>query len=398
MKKRENKLTVKICDGNKAAAYGVLLAKPDVVGLYPITPQSSIGEQLALFKAEGKLDAEMVEVEGENSAMGSVMGASIAGGRVFTATSSWGLVYMYDGLMYAAGLRAPIVMVDVTREPPLTRGVLSSRQDLMSVRDSGWVQIEAATCQEILDCILMAYRLAEDSDILLPIMIGYDGFYLSHLSEPIDIPSQKTVDSFFRPGSKERIRISTQEPLQFSTTPPVGDAIAEFRYKHCQALERVKKKLPSIEKEFESLFERSYGGLVETYRVEDAEIVLFTAGSCAGTVKVFVDEAREAGEKVGLARLRVFRPFPHERLIEILKDKKGVGVIDRSVCLGWNCGHLYMELNAIRHQLPRDLTVVDFIDGLASLDITRGHIAKAFTLTQQAVEGKNVPAVNWLMF
>ena len=391
-------MTVKVCDGNRAAAHGVLLAKPDVIALYPITPQSALVEQLAEFKGEGRLNAEMVEVEGENSAMGAVMGASIAGGRVFTATSSWGLAYMYDGLMYAAGMRAPIVMVNVTREPPLTRGVLSSRQDLMSVRDAGWVQMEAATCQEILDCILMAYRLAEDSDILLPVMVGYDGFYLSHLSERIDIPLQETVDAFFQSGSKERVRISTHEPLHFSTTPAVGDAIAEFRYKHCQALERVKQKLPAIEKEFESLFGRNYGGLVETYRIEDAEIVLLTAGSCAGTARVFVDDAREAGEKVGLARLRIFRPFPHERLIEILKDKKGVGVMDRSVCLGWSCGHLYMELNSIRHKLPRDMAIVDFIAGLASLDITRDHFEQAFELTKQAVEGKRVDDVNWLMF
>lgn len=391
-------MAIKVCDGNKAAANGVLLAKPDVIGLYPITPQTSLIEELAKFKAEGRLDSEMVEAEGENTAMGAVMGASIAGGRVFTATSSWGLAYMFDGLMFAAGMRAPIVMVNVTREPPLTRGVLCSRQDLMSVRDIGWIQMEAATCQEILDCILMAYRLAEDSDILLPVMVGYDGFYLSHLSEGIDIPPQETVDAFFQSGSQERVKISTNEPLQFSITPPVGDAIAEFRYKHCQALERVKQKLPAIEKEFESLFGRNYGGLVETYRVEDAEIVILTAGSCAGTARVFVDDARQAGKKVGLARLRVFRPFPQERLIEILKDKKGVAVMDRSVCLGWNCGHIFMELNAIRHKLPRELAVVDFIAGLASLDITEDHFKQSFELTKQAVEGKRVDEVNWLMF
>jgi pyruvate/2-oxoacid:ferredoxin oxidoreductase alpha subunit len=391
-------VTIKVLDGNKAAAYAVLLAKPDVIAVYPITPQTPLAEQLAKFHANGQLTADMVEVEGENSAIGTVTGSAVAGGRVFTATSSWGLAFMNDGLMFAAGMRVPVVMVNVTREAPLMRGVLSSRQDIMSIRDTGWVQIEVETCQEILDTILMAYKLAEDSEILLPVVVTYDGFYLSHLAERVEIPEQEVVTEFYKSANTERTVIGGEgEPLHFSITPTDGRVVAEYRYKHCQALEKVKQKLPEIEQEFKELFGRSYGGLIDTYMADDAEIVLLTSGSCAGTIRVVVDEAREKGIKVGLVKLRVFRPFPHEALTEILKNKRAVGVIDRSVCLGWNCGHLFMELRTIKHQLPQT-AIIDFIDGLASLDITKEHIRHAMAVTQEAAEGKAIPEISWLTF
>lgn len=394
-------MAIKVCDGNRAAAYGVLLAQPDVVAVYPITPQTPLAEQLARFHAEGSLKAELVEVEGENSAMSVVTGAAVAGGRVFTATSSWGLAFMYDALMFCAGMRVPVVMADITREAPLMRGVLSGRSDLMSMRDAGWVQIEAETCQEILDTILMAYRLAEDTEILLPVVVGYDGFYLSHLSEPVDIPQQETVDAFLAPlKNTERLKLAPGTNLDFATTVPQGQEVlfAEYRYKHSLALERVKAKVEAVEQEFYRLFGRRYGGLVETYRAEDAEVVLVTAGSCAGTAKVVVDRAREAGQRVGLVRIRVFRPFPRERLRELLNGKRGVGVIDRSVCLGWHCGHLFMELKAIWHEIEaRPAALVDFIDGIGNLDITVEHVQQALDLTRQAIEGEKVPEVNWLM-
>lgn len=395
-------MTVKVLDGNRAAAYGVLLAQPDVIAVYPITPQTPLAEQLARFHAEGLLKADLVEVEGENSAMGVVTGACVAGGRVFTATSSWGLAFMYDALMFCAGMRVPVVMVDVTREAPLMRGVLSGRSDLMSIRDSGWVQIEAESCQEILDSILMAYRVAEDVEILLPVVVGYDGFYLSHLAEPVDIPAQEVVDAFLAPLKEmNRLKLAPGTNLDFATTVPQGQEVlfAEYRYKHSLALERAKTKIEEVEQEFFQIFGRAYGGLVETYRVEDAEVVLVTAGSCAGTAKVVVDRAREAGRKVGLARIRVFRPFPRERLRDILGGRKGVGVLDRSVCLGWHCGHLFMEIKAIWSEIkepPRAL--VNFIDGIGNLDITAEHIQQALDLTCQAAQGEPVPEVNWLMF
>ena len=186
----------KVLTGNKAAAQGVRLVKPDLIAMYPITPQTPLAEELAKFHANGIIDAEMVEVEGEHTSMSAITGAAVAGARVFTATSSWGLAYMNEPMMYCAGLRLPAVMVDVTRETPSMRGVGGGRQDIMSVRDAGWIQIEPETCQEVLDSIIMAYRLAEDPEILLPVIVAYDGFYLSHLSERVDIPEQEDVDKF----------------------------------------------------------------------------------------------------------------------------------------------------------------------------------------------------------
>ncbi len=389
---------IKVLSGNKAAAYGVLLARPDVIAVYPITPQTPLVEELARMHAEGILDCELIEVEGENTSMSAVTAACVAGGRVFTATSSWGLAYMHDAMMLCAGMRVPAVMVDVTREPPAMRGVGGGRQDFMGMRDTGWIQIEAETCQEILDSVLMAYRLAEDSEILLPVSVAYDGFFLSHFSERVDIPEQKKVDKFLAPLKKsERPKLVPGNSLGFAMSY-TGKLFAEFRYKGSVAYERAKEKLETIEKDFQKSFGRSYGGAVDTYRAEDAEVLLLTAGSCAGTVRVVVDKYREKGKKVGLARIRMFRPFPRERIKKIFSGKKAVGVLDRSVCLGWNCGHLYMESRAVLPDVARPPRMIDFIDGLSNLDITEEHIERAVDLTFEAARGKKVPETTWLVW
>jgi len=389
---------IKVLSGNQAAAYGVLLARPDVIAIYPITPQTPLVEELARMHAEGILDCELIEVEGENSSMSAITGACVAGGRVFTATSSWGLAYMNDAMMFCAGMRVPAVMVDVTRETPAMRGVGAGRQDIMGMRDTGWIQLEAETCQEILDSILMAYRLAEDSQVLLPVAVCYDGFYLSHLSERLEIPEQKEVDAFLPPLKKpDRPRLIPGTPLGFAMGY-TEKWFAEFRYKGSLAYERAKKKLEEIESEFQERFGRSYGGMVDAYRAEDAEILLVTAGSCAGTARVVIDRCRKEGLKVGLARIRMFRPFPRERIKEILAGKKAVGVLDRSVCLGWNCGHLFMELRAVLPDLESPPRMIDFIDGLSNLDIPVEHIARAIRLITQAADGGKVPETTWLMW
>ncbi|MGO9021153.1 MAG: pyruvate synthase subunit PorA, partial [Syntrophobacteraceae bacterium] len=187
---------VKVITGNAAAAIGATLCRPDVVAAYPITPQTEVIERLSQFRAEGILDAEMITVEGENSAMNAVSAASAAGGRVFTATSSWGLVFMYDAILVAAGNRSPVVMANVNREPPGIMAVSSGQQDMISTRDCGWIFLIAEDSQEILDMIIMAYRLAEDHDIQLPVMVHYDGFYLSYIAERVEITTDRDVDEY----------------------------------------------------------------------------------------------------------------------------------------------------------------------------------------------------------
>jgi pyruvate/2-oxoacid:ferredoxin oxidoreductase alpha subunit len=386
----------KVITGNGAAAYAALLCRPDVVAAYPITPQSEVIEQLAKFCADGSLDAEYVTVEGENSAMNVVTAASMAGGRVFTATSSYGLVYMYDALLQTAGYRAPVVMINVNREPPGIHAVCSGQQDMISVRDSGWVQIICENCQEILDTTIMAYRLAEDFDIQLPVMVNYDGYYLSFLAETVEIPGGEQVDRF--------LSVLEDQPQRPVLRPGVALGCGshglnlgyvELRKKHFAALERVKDKLEQIDREFKSAFGRGYAGQVEEYRTDDADIVLLTSGSAAGTARVVVDEKREQGIKVGLVRLRLYRPFPKDRLVQALKGKKAVGVLDRSVCFGWDCGPIYMETRALTPEMGI-FPLLSFIDGLANMDITEGHIARVIDDIHEASQGRSYREVTWL--
>ena len=394
---------VEVCDGNKAVAYGALLSRPDVVAVYPITPQSAVGEWLSRFHDEGLLQAEVVRVEGENSSMGVCCSASLVGGRVFTATSSWGLLFMYDGLHYAAGYRIPVVMTNANRETPGIFTIGNSAQDMMSVRDTGWVQIDVEDCQEILDAVIMAYRIAEDPNILLPVMVCYDGFYLSYRKEPVTIPTQEAVDRFLEPLSlQKRMVVNPDDPKVFGIPSffprEEGEGCTEFRYMHSAALERVKEKVEEVDQEFRKIFRRGYGGQIEEYRTEDADIVLVAMGSCVGAARVVVDRKREEGLKVGLIKVRLLRPFPKEKLARALKGKKAIGVMDRSVCFGWDCGHLFMELKAALAfgGLDAPIPMVNCIAGLANLDITEEQFMRVIDLTLAASRREAVKQVTWL--
>lgn len=396
MKPSAAKGELKVLDGNKAAAYAVRLCKPDVIAIYPITPQTTLLEQLCQFKAEGLLDAEMVEVEGENSAMGTLIGNAAAGGRGFTSTSSMGLAFMYDTYLFAPGQRLPIVMAIANREATSPQGVSGGQQDSAILKDCGWIQVYVENCQEIFDSIVMAYRLAEDPEILLPVNVCYDGFYLSHLTERVEIPPAEDVTKFLAPSSRvERPRVDPEKPLGFASFA-MGELFSEFRHKHCAALERAKTKIDEIDKEFRAVFGRGWGGQIEEYRTDDADILLMTMGSSSGTAKVIIDKKREEGLNVGLIKMRSFRPFPRERLIKALRGKKAIGVIDRNVCLGWGCGHVFLELKAALRDLETPVALVGFIDGLAGSDITLDHVERAADITMQACQGKAYKEVTWL--
>jgi pyruvate ferredoxin oxidoreductase alpha subunit len=387
---------IRVITGNATAAYGAMLCRPDVATSYPITPMSEVAEQLSAFRANGLMETEMVEVEGENSAMNVVAGASLAGGRTFTATSSWGLVFMYDALQQAAGFRAPIVMVIANRETPGILAVSGGQQDIISARDTGWIQIIVEEGQEILDTIIMAYRLAEDFDIQLPVMVNYDGFYLSYMATAVEIPEQTDVDRFLAP-LKEQPRRQVLEPgvALGCGTHGIDKGFVELRYRQCAAMERAAAKLDEIDIEFGEYFGRSYGGQIEEYRIDDADIVVVASGGAAGTAKVVIDAKRDEGIKVGLLRLRMFRPFPRRRLVEVLKGKKAIGIIDRSVGFGWNCGPMYMELRALTPELGI-VPMLSYIDGLANLDITIPHIERVVDEVQSAALGKPYQEVTWI--
>jgi pyruvate/2-oxoacid:ferredoxin oxidoreductase alpha subunit len=394
MKATKGKVSVMM--GNVVAANVAKMCRPEVVSLYPITPQSEVAETISGFVADGSLDAEIVEVEGENSAMNVVLAASMAGARTFTATSSYGLVYMYDAVLQASGYRAPIVMVNVNRETPGIHAVSSGQQDMISTRDAGWVQIIVENNQEIADQLIMCYRLAEDYDIQLPVMLNYDGYYLSYLNEEVEMPNQADIDAFLAPLKKQpqRQRLVPGAGIGCGTHG-MEMGYVEARYKHCMAMDRVKKKVDDIDKEFGEFFGRSYGGQIEEYRMKDADIVILASGSAAGTAKTVVDAKREEGIKVGLIKQRLFRPFPEERLLQAIKGKKAVGVIDRSLAFGWKYGPMCAELKTLSGALG-NIPILSYIDGLANLDITSPHVGRVVDEVNAAAKGKPYQEVTWI--
>lgn len=389
---------IKVITGNAAAAIAAKLARPDVVAAYPITPQTEVIEQISSFHASGEMDCELITVEGENSAMNAVMAASLAGGRVFTASSSWGLVFMYDAVLATAGARAPVVMVNVNRETPGIIAVSSGQQDMISTRDAGWIFLIAENCQEILDLVLQAYRLAEDYDIQLPVMVHYDGFFLSYLSEGVEIPAQETVDQFLSvlESQPKRTMLRPGEKLGVGTHGILGGYM-ELRHKHVTAMERSKAKFDAIDQEFADIFGRTYGGQLEEYRTEDADMVLVGSGSMCGTIKSVIDEQREKGERIGLVKIRMYRPFPHQALVKALKGKKAIGVVDRSLAFGFDGGPIYTELKAFETKLG-GAKLVSFIDGIANTDITKTNVTQMIQMTADLADGKDVPEVTWVSY
>lgn len=389
---------IKVITGNAAAAIAAKLARPDVVAAYPITPQTEVIEQISSFHASGEMDCELITVEGENSAMNAVMAASLAGARVFTASSSWGLVFMYDAVLATAGARAPVVMVNVNRETPGIIAVSSGQQDMISTRDAGWIFLIAENCQEILDLVLQSYRLAEDYDIQLPVMVHYDGFFLSYLSEGVEIPEQETVDRFLSvlESQPRRTVLRPGEKLGVGTHGILGGYM-ELRHKHVTAMERSKAKFEAIDKEFGDIFGRTYGGQLEEYRTDDADMVLVGSGSMCGTIKSVIDDQREKGVRIGLVKIRMYRPFPHQALVKALKGKKAIGVVDRSLAFGFDGGPIYTELKAFETRLG-GAKLVSFIDGIANTDITKTNVIQMIQLTADLADGKDVPEVTWVSY
>jgi pyruvate/2-oxoacid:ferredoxin oxidoreductase alpha subunit len=394
----KNGRQIQVMEGNKAAAYGVLLAKPDMISCFPVTPQTSLGEALSKFVADGILDAEVVNPEGENSALSLLIGASASGGRTFTSTSSQGLSFMYDAYLFTAGNRLPIVMDIAMREQVSPHGVLGGQQDAILVKDSGWIQLFAESCQEILDLNIIAYRMAEDPEVLLPVNVCYEGFYLSYQSQRVEIPTQEEADRFLAPVENNgRPVLGLEKPMVFSSYTVPGELYTEYRYKHCAALERAKEKFEQVDKEFEDIFGYSYGGQIEEYFSKDADVVIVTMGSCTGTAKAVIDKQRAAGQNVGLIKIRMFRPFPLERLKKALEGKKAIGVIDRNVFYSGFCGHVFSDLKSVLVELgPSIPPMLNFIVGLGGSDITPESVKRAIEATFAAAEGKKMKTITWL--
>ena len=380
-----------ILTGNEAAAYAAKLARVQVISAYPITPQTVVVEKLSEFIANGELNAEFIKVESEHSAMSACIGAAAAGARAFTATSSQGLMLMSEMLFVAAGLRLPIVMTNANRSLSAPLSIWCDQQDSMAVRDSGWIQIYCENNQEILDSTLQAFKIAESE--LVPVMVCYDGYILSHTAEPVDVPSQSDVDKFL-PPYRYPYTLDPEKPVTLGCvgTPPY---YTEFRYMLQQALLKAKETVKEVGAEFGKSFGRPYS-VLDTYHCNDADVVLITLGSLAGPLKELIDEKREQGEKIGLVRLRLFRPFPAEELVSAVKNAKAIGVLEKDVSLG-STGALYLDVSNALLCYGIAVPTINFICGLAGRDISPADLDYVFkTTTKAAQEGKAEQRVVWL--
>jgi pyruvate/2-oxoacid:ferredoxin oxidoreductase alpha subunit len=377
----------KVIMGNHAVSWGVRLARTEVIAAYPITPQTQIVEELSEMCASGQLSARFIKVESEHSAMAACIGASVTGARAFTATSAQGLALMHELLHWAAGGRLPIVMADVNRAMAPGWTVWTDQNDSLSQRDTGWIQLYCETNQEVLDTTVMAFKLAEAVD--LPVMIVLDAFFLSHTSEPVDIPSPEDVDAFL-PRRQARYRMDTKDPHAYGalTTPAV---YMEMRLRQQEAMEEARIAHDRIAGEWNERFGR-YWGPVESYRTDGAEIVLVTSGTVTSTARHVVNVFRDRGEKVGLVKVKMFRPFPTEAIRTALRGVPHVAVLDRNISPG-HSGIFAEETRAAMYDVPdaERPAIHGYIVGLGGRDVTPATIEDCIARTRETARTRRAP-------
>jgi pyruvate/2-oxoacid:ferredoxin oxidoreductase alpha subunit len=382
-----------VMTGNYAAAYGAKLARAEVIAAYPITPQTSIVEKLAEFVTTGELKAKFIPVESEHSAMAACVAAETAGARSYTATSSQGLTLMHEVLIWASGARLPIVMTNVSRAMAPPWSVWADHMDSIAQRDTGWLQFFCSSNQEVLDSIIMAYKVCESSAVMLPAMVIQDAFIQSHTTEPVDLPDQELVDSFL-PAYAPELKIEVGKPRGFgSLVKP--DQYMEFRYKAMEGMRDAHDRILTVERGFKTIFGREYGGLLERYRCDDADVVLLAAGSVASTAKEVVDQMRSRGSNVGLARIRSFRPFPHEEVRALASKVDGMGVLDRSYTFG-AAGAMFTEVRASAYSSQKRPVMKNYIAGLGGRDITPKVLEKIFEDIQLSARRSEGAEVEWV--
>ncbi|AEA47547.1 pyruvate ferredoxin oxidoreductase [Archaeoglobus veneficus] len=342
--------------GNYAVAEAVKLSRAKVIAAYPITPQTTIVEKLAEMVEKGELDAEFIRVESEHSALAAVYGAAAAGLRTFTATSSHGLLYLYEMVWWVANARLPLVMAVVTRTIGPPWNIHTDHTDLLTMRDSGWIISMAENVQEAFDLTIQGFRISEEAE--LPFVVGMDAFQLSHTAEVIDLPSQEDVDKWL-PERKQSYKIEPNNPVTVGSIGP-NEYTAKLRYDMAKTIESSKELIRKADESFGKTFGRSYGGLVESYELDDAEYVVVMAGAWCGDAKDAIDRLRAEGLPVGMLRLRYFRPFPREELEEL--EGRKVLVVDRAFSMG-HMGILGMEVSSVINN------VTNVIAGIGGVDV-----------------------------
>ena len=350
-----------------AVADAAMMANPDVIAAYPITPQTHIVEHLAELVANGELDAEYIPVESEHSAMSACLGSAASGARTFTATASQGLALMNEVVYVASSMRLPIVMAVANRALSSPLSIWCDHSDMMSVRDTGWIQIITENGQQAVDNIICAFRMGEDKRVLLPVMVHLDGFNLTHVIEPIIYPEQEKVDKFL-PRNQFPLPLNPDKPVAMGDfAPPV--IFTETKWAQESNIRASDTAILECWEEFEKAFGRQYLP-VEKYHSDGAKVVLMTMGSTSETAMVAIDELRKNGEDVGQIRLRLWRPFPFEAFRDAVKDADVLVVIDRAISFGGPGGPVASEVKAALYNLPKKPKVVSFVAGLGGRDIT----------------------------
>ncbi len=363
----------KVIEGSEAVALAAKMCRPAVIPVYPITPQTRIVEKLSEYVANGELDSEIIQAESEHSALSAAIGAQATGARTFTASASQGLALMHEVLFIASGLRMPVVMAVANRALSAPLNIWNDHSDSIAERDSGWVQLYVESSQEAFDTVIQAYRVAEK--VNLPVMVCLDGYIISHVHEQVDLPEQKMVDAFlseYRPKQAlDPDRPVTLGPIAFP------DSYMYFKEQQQRAMSDAVGEIKEANSCFKKAFGRAYGnGLIEGYRLADAKTAVVAMGSVCGTIREVVDSLRKKGKKVGMVKVRAFRPFPAKELVKACSALKSIAVIDKDISLGHE-GALCSELRSAL--FGKKVNISGFVAGLGGRDITPTHLARAFS-------------------
>jgi pyruvate ferredoxin oxidoreductase alpha subunit len=377
--------------GNTVVAEALRQCSPDVMAAYPITPQTTIVEEFAGFVAKGRVHTEYVTTESEHSAMSACIGASAAGARVVTATSSQGLALMWEELHIASGMRLPIVMANANRALSAPINIHCDHSDIMGARDTGWVILFAETAQEAYDNTLMSMRIAENPDVLLPVMTCLDGFITTHSIDRVEIMDDESVAGFVGEYTPVNALLDLENPVSHGNFAGLGGPYFEFKKAQREAIERSRKVITDVAAEYSELSGRPFG-MVETWGMEDADVAVVVIGSTAGNARHVARQLRADGIKAGVVKVRCFRPFPFAEIAEALSGMKAVAVLDRAESFGAEGGPLFLEVRSALYDSSERIPVVNYIYGLGGSDVRLELIETVFKDLTDIAAGVEAPA------
>ncbi len=387
-------MKTELMSANYAAARAMVSARVEVVAAYPITPATTVPEQIALLYEDGIYKGEFIRVESEHSAIFACVGASSTGARTFTATSANGLLLMAEGIHWAAAARLPIVVNNINRSVSPSWNIHVTHDDSMSFRDAGWIQFYASSVDEMYHTVIQSFKLGEDERVLMPVMVNTDGFVLSHTVSTFDYLEPEEVDKFLPPYEPPHWKMDPENPVSHGNIV-FPDYYQEFRFQMHEGMSNAHKVFEEIEREYKKLFGKYFGGPIDCYKCDDADVIFTSQGSVGAEAKDAIDELRDEGYKVGNARMRMIRPFPVEKMRELGSSVKGIAAFDRGASYGFG-GHVVNDIRASMYATKHRPFIKSYIGGLGGRDITVDDIKEMILDTLSAVEsGELGPEETW---